>query len=241
MTTVENKLLDGLDEGLILRFLHRESATPAELSRRLEETIGEPPGEEHLLPLLADLEMEGRIEADSQAQGQPVYTLTRAGEARLARYRSVAGRLQRATADLLGIDPSAPDEDDPPSTSNGHRETVPEEPPTRDPTPSQAPPLRADEAWVREGLDQLPVSPRIQAPYANASLDIQAGAGEWTLKVEQHSPGSYEGAGRCPLTFLYGAAVRLLYGTYSDALRPFDERDEARDRQTDSARAPSKP
>lgn len=223
MTTVEHKLLEGLDEGLILRLLEREPATPATLHERLEELIGQAPDDGHLLPVLADLEMEGRIEARGRVGDQPIYRLTDDGRARLASYRSVTGPLRQAIGEVFGFGSTQgrPPEVPPEVPDLSGTGTRPPDTPAAQPDPGQTVDPDADD-WVRRAIGQLPVNPGIEAPFANASLDIQPGANAWTLEVQQHAPGSYAGSDRCPLTFLYGASVRLLYGTYGASMQPFD-------------------
>lgn len=224
MTTVENKLLDGLDEGLILRLLEREPATPATLHERLEELVGRAPDDGHLLPILADLEIEGRIEARGRVGDQPIYRLTDDGRARLGSYSSLSDPLRRAIGEILGLGSSQTGiatEAPPDVPALDGAETRPRDTPAAQPDPGQTVDPDADD-WVRRAIGQLPVNPGIEAPFANASLDIQPGANAWTLEVRQHAPGSYAGSDRCPLTFLYGASVRLLYGTYGASMQPFE-------------------
>lgn len=240
MSTVESKLLDGLDEGLILRLLEREPATPGTLHERLEELIGRAPDDGHLLPILADLEMEGRIEARGRVGDQPIYRLTDDGRARLASYRSVAEPLRQAIGEVIGVrsaqgGPASKSSLDVPDL--GGTETRPPETPAPQPDPGQ--PVDADDDWVRRAIGQLPVNPVIEAPFANAALDIQPGANAWTLEVQQHAPGSYNGSDRCPLTFLYGASVRLLYGTYGASMQPF-EGQRRENSEADGSREPAR-
>lgn len=234
MTTVESKLLDGLDEGLILRLLEREPATPTTLHERLEKLLGRPPDDGHLLPILADLEIEGRIEARGRVGDQPIYRLTGDGQARLASYRSVTDPLRQAIGEIFGIEsqqgqPPPEALPDPPAPED--TKTDPPEAPAPQPDTGQPVDAHAED-WVRRAIGQLPVSPGIEAPFANASLDIEPGADTWTLEVQQHAPGTYDGSDRCPLTFLYGASVRLLYGTYGASMQAFDRQGDE-DREAD--------
>lgn len=232
MTTVESKLLDGLDEALILRLLEREPATPSALHERLEELLGQPPGDGHLLPLLADLEIEGRIEARGRVGDQRIYRLTDDGRVRLSSYSSVAEPLRQAIGEIFGF-PSSEDRSPPATLSDvpeaGGTETRSADVSAPQPDPGQPVDATVDD-WARRAIAQLPINPGIEAPFANASLDIEPGTNAWTLEVRQHSPGSYDGWDRCPLTFLYGASVRLLYGTYGTSMQPFEARErEGRD------------
>lgn len=219
MATVPALLLEGLAEGLTLRSIEREEASRADLTGRIETMLGQRPSEDQLGPVLDRLTRTDRLRLDD-AHEPPVYRLTQEGARRLMAYRRLPDALGATLVSLFRLD-GALDEDAP---------RIPSQPAAPAPrsTPASAPtapldPARVDVAstgWVREALAALPASAEIQARHAHVSLDREPARQRWTLTVEQHDPGGYQGAGACPLTFLYEAAVRLIYGVGPDAEPP---------------------
>lgn len=195
MTRVADLLLEGLAEGLILRTVERQPTGPSDLLDELGRLLGRTPERKQVFPVVHRLESDDLLrpsqaeEADRPDQPK-VYRLSQAGARRLATYRALPEPFKRTTAELFEL-------------------------------PSHGLPHRADtgweglemvpEGWVQAALAQLPAAPEIQAPFARVSLDREPSSQSWTLRVEHHQPGAYDGAQACPLTFLYAAASRLLY------------------------------
>lgn len=201
MAKVADLLLEGLSEGLILRTVERGPAAPADLLDELTRLLGRPPDRKQVFPVLHRLEDHDRVRPTEATGGQgKVYQLTQAGARRLAAYRALPGPLEQITHELFDL----------PARQRGHDGQAA----TGIPSPPADP---AEEGWVQACLAQLPAAPEVQAPFAWVSLDREPGSRVWTLSVEQHEPGGYEGAQACPLTFLYAAASRLLYGGRSPA------------------------
>lgn len=216
MEHVRSLVLKGLMEGLALHAIEREPTHGYGILKQLEGALGERPSKNQVYPLLRELEEAGLVEAES-AEGsrqKQVYHLTAAGEERLADFRRLPRPFKNRLAGLFGM----------PHLSDGpvshHPEEGPEpEPPvpaadeeaeTSDDAPHPAR-LEAHEAWVPLALEQLPSGPEIKAPFANVSVERNPAQGTWSLTVEQHDPARYEGATRCPLTFLYLAMQQLLF------------------------------
>lgn len=192
-------LLEGLGEGLILRTVEREPRGPAEIHETLARMVGQLPERKLVFPVLQRLEQADLIRAPNQTDDRPKrYHLTQAGARRLADHRELPASYKAAITDLLDL----------PARSDGVARE-PGEPASAAETTS------GPGGWVDRLLGQLPESPPVMAPYAQVSLAKDQGARAWTLRVEHHEPRGYEGANACPLTFLYEAATRLLYGAGS--------------------------
>lgn len=204
MAKVTDLLLEGLSEGLILRTVERGPAAPGDLLDELARLLGRPPDRKQVFPVLHRLEDHDRVRPTEASGGQgKIYQLTQAGARRLAAYRSLPEPFKQTASELFHLPTRQRDQVDPAS-----------------PSPPAPPVEMAEEGWVQACLAQLPDAPEVQAPFARVSLDREPRSRAWTLRVEQHEPGAYEGAQACPLTFLYAAASRLLYT--GPAARPLE-------------------
>lgn len=191
-------LLEGLGEGLILRTVEREPRGPGEIHEILARIVGQPPERKLVFPVIQRLEQADLIRAPDQTDDEPkCYHLTQAGARRLADHRELPASYKAAITDLLDL--QAPNE------AAGQ--------PGDSTSAAEAP--SASDGWVDRLLARLPESPQVMAPYAQVSLAKDQGARAWTLRVEHHEARGYDGASACPLTFLYEAATRLLYGAGS--------------------------
>ncbi len=205
-------LLEGLGEGLILRTVEREPRGPAEIHDALARIVRQPPERKLVFPVLQRLEQADLIRAPNQTDDRPKrYHLTQAGARRLADHRELPASYKAAITDLLDL---------PARSKRAAHE--PGEPASAAQAPS------GPGGWVDRLLAQLPESPPVIAPYAQVSLAKDQAARAWTLRVEHHEARGYEGANACPLTFLYEAATRLLYGAEPRRVRSMRSRETAR-------------
>lgn len=207
MEPVRSLVLKGLMEGLALHAIEREPTHGYGILKELEGALGERPSKNQVYPLLRQLEDDGYVRAEEVEDGRQkqIYHLTEDGHARLADYRSLPRPFKNWLAGLFGM-PHLKDGDEPD-----------EVPTDREPTPShpseKVPALDPDRAWVPQVLETLPEGAKVQAPFATISVDREPAQGTWSLTVHQHDPGAYEGAERCPLTFLYLALEQLVFQT----------------------------
>ncbi len=195
MPRVHDLLVHGLAEGLILRTVERAPTAPGDLMDELGRLLGRSPDRKQVFPVVHRLEDQDLLRPTDAGDHEPkVYQITQDGARRLAAYRSLPEPFKQTASELFDL----------PTRQRGQVDPARVHPPS--------PPVEmTEEGWVQACLAQLPDAPEIQAPFARVSLDREPRSRAWTLRVEQHEPGGYEGAQACPLTFLYAAASRLLY------------------------------
>lgn len=208
MAGIPDRLLDVLAESFTLHHVEAEPATPSEISEKLAAALDLAPPTERVSTVLKALEADDRIRPDDAESGS-CYLLTQDGARLLHSYRTLPAPVTGALGRLLHL---GGDEAPSPSAS-GQEPQAPSAPPDQGISRPRAglEDVDLEEGWVGDVLDQLPIGPDVEARYARVSLDHEPGSNRWTLTVEQHDPGAYEGASACPLTFLYAAATRLLY------------------------------
>lgn len=205
MVAARTLVLKGLIEGLVLHAIEREPTHGYGILKEIEESLGEAPNKNQVYPLLQRMEEDGLIrseEVSEDTRTKQVYHLTRDGESRLREYRTVPPAFKQRMVTLFSIPP--PDELEQ-RVEEGEADIRPA------PRPRRSRPPAVGDAWVAEALEYLPASPEVRAPFARVSLNKHPGTGTWTLQVEHHEPGAYEGADVCPLTYLYLATQRLLF------------------------------
>jgi PadR family transcriptional regulator PadR len=200
MEPARSQVVKGLMEGLVLHALEREPTHGYGILKELESALGERPSKNKVYPLLRDLEEEDLVEAErvDDARQKQVYHLTEAGHERLAEFRSLPRPFRRWLAGLFGLDVEATGE------------VAPERADEAGPT------VAVDEAWVPALLASLPDSTDVEAPHARFQVDRDPSQGTWSLTVERHEPGAYDGADRCPLTFLFLAIQQLCFDASLD-------------------------
>lgn len=211
MEPVRSQVLKGLIEGLVLHALEREPTHGYGILKDLEEALGERPGKNQVYPLLRDLEEEGYIESEpvEDARTKQLYRLTDRGEERLSAYRSLPHPFKNWIASVFGLPHLSGYGEE---SEDGEPSQGPQEP--DEPARAAEPGTSEGEArWVKVQLDALPRGPKVKAPHAEVSIDRAPRRGTWSLTVENHEPGAYEGADACPLTYLYLAVQRLLLET----------------------------
>lgn len=197
MQGVPRLLFHGLAEGLILAAVERQPASAQALRERLGRLLDQTPPRDAVEPLLAQLAESDRIRAKPGADGEPRYHLTQEGARRLAAYRRLPGSLAEGFGHLVGADGAADRRADPARGT--------------DPDDTASPAALDGRAWVPAALERLPDRAPVEAPHAEVRLDRDTSTGRWSLEVRGHAPGSCADEDACPLTFLYRAAVGLLY------------------------------
>lgn len=195
--SVPTLVLKGLAEGLTLRAAEREPVEPEGLVDRFETLLDHRPHDNQVDSVLRSLSEADLVRQPGEEEG---YQLTQDGARRLSRYRRLPDPFKQAAVELFRIQPSHL------STATRKAGSTPHSGEDRY---GPEPKLSGD-GWVAEALEAIPTRAKVQARYARVSFDRDPGARAWTLRVEQHEPGRYEGAASCPLTFLYEAATRLL-------------------------------
>lgn len=193
-TKVPTLVLKGLAEGLTLHAAEREGIDAQSLGDRFERLLDHRPHANQIESVLRDVQ-DAEYVRGSEDEGAR-FQLTQEGARRLEAYRRLPKPFKRSLVELFRIRPNAiVEEVDPQTQQSGDQ--------------SETGSARAD-GWVQDALDRIPREVEVQAHYARVSMDRDPAARTWTLRVEQHEPGRYEGAQACPLTFLYRAATRLL-------------------------------
>lgn len=223
MATVPELVLKGLAEGLVLRSLEREPATPAELADRLDTMLGHQPSADALARLVDRMAETGWVRPTGDGP-EAAYGLTQDGARRLALYRQLPDAFKTHLASLFRLD----------GEGGGPSDDAAVEPaPDASPDPAlvdgAAPVPRVSvngdagtdpQAWARAALGALPANPPVQARYATYALDLDTAAPGWRLEVTHHDPGAVGDAPLGPLDFLYLAATRLLYHVEEPAAEP---------------------
>lgn len=195
MKGVPRLMFHGLAEGLILAAVEQQPASATALRERLGRQLGQTPPRDAVEPLLEELAAGDRVRAKGEeGESEPTYHLTQEGARRLAAYRRLPAALAEAFEHLV----SAGGE---PSTNPGTGAA---------PEPASVSPEDAG-SWVEAALDRLPQGPPVRDPHAEVRLDRDTASGRWSLEVRGHTPGRCQDEGACPLSFLYRAAVALLY------------------------------
>lgn len=199
MDDVPELLVEGLAEGLTLRTAEREPADPNGILDRFEDLLGARPSDEAVLPVVNRLADEGLIQAPESVPANG-YRLTQDGARRLEAYRRLPDPFKKALVEVFRIDPTSLVDRAPPTDGSSR------------PRPARGNGDRATDrgGWIEDALAVIPDDVEVRARYARVSFDRDPAAHTWTLRVERHEPGRYEGAGACPLTFLFRAATRLL-------------------------------
>lgn len=195
---VPTLLVKGLAEGLTLHAAERAPTDAEGLMDRFESLLGQRPHANQVRPVLGRLREEDLVREPGDGDG---YRLTQQGARRLERYRRMPEAFGTAIVELFGIEDAAPEAGSAPGAAG-------------------EPPSPASEGWMGRALEALPGAVEVKAPHARVSLDRDPGSRAWTLRVENHDPGRYEGADACPLTFLYEAAARLVVAIRSPPPRP---------------------
>lgn len=217
MVDAPTLVLKGLLEGLVLLAIEREPTHGYGILKDLEELLGEGPTKSQVYSLLQRLEDDDLIvseEREEEGRSRVVYRLTAGGQERLDEFRDLPVAFKHRVVDLFDIPP--PDDMVAKLEAQGHVEELaamegaPLPQPPRRAGPGEPAP-DAEPGWVDVRIEELPRGPEVQAPYARFSFDREPGTGTWSLTVEQHRPGSYEGADACPLSYLYQATQRLLF------------------------------
>lgn len=106
------KLMRGLTEALTLESLRREPKHGYAVMKELEEVFGESPNRNRIYPLLSRLEEEGYVEGledPDSSRGKTVYSLTEAGEARLAEYEAMPAPFRATLERFWGSGGPAPE------------------------------------------------------------------------------------------------------------------------------------
>ncbi|PSG97160.1 hypothetical protein BRD56_06800 [Thermoplasmatales archaeon SW_10_69_26] len=198
MEPVADQVLDGLLEGLVLHAIERDPSHGYGIIKDLEAAIGKEPSKNRVYRLLRELEEEGLVDSEEETEDsrtRQVYSLTDEGIQRLEAYRDLPGPFTGRLTGLFDVD-----------GTHAAPQTEASDPPT-------GPDVGSD--WVAQQLAELPARPEVQAPHAEFSLERSPGEARWRLVVERHEPEDYEGAESCPLTYVYLAIHRLLYGPRS--------------------------
>lgn len=204
MDRAPDALWPALDEPIVLALLEDEPCHGYGLYQKIGELFGSTVRKSHVYRVLDGLEEDGfALSREEQASSRTrfVYELTQDGLARLDDYRQIPTELRGVLASAF-----APGIEQDGASALSNAQGGPGAPDTGTRLARGAP----AEGWVVELLDQMPREASIEAPHASFTLERDPQAATWSLTVEHHEPGGYEGADACPLTFLYLAAIRLL-------------------------------
>lgn len=193
---VPTLVFKGLAEGLTLHAAEREPTDEPGLVDRFERILGQRPHPNQVESVLREVRDADFVRTPEDAD-EGVHQLTQAGARRLAAYRRMPASFEASLVELFSIPPARREESPPEGSAPS--------------APGASDQLAGDGGgWVAAALAGIPTDVEMQAPYARVSLDRDPAHRAWTLRVERHEPGRYEGADVCPLTFLYEAATRLL-------------------------------
>lgn len=190
---VPTLLFKGLAEGLTLHAAEREPTDEPGLRDRFEQLLGQRPHSNQIDSVLREVRGADYVRTPD-GDGTGIHQLTQDGARRLEAYRRLPDALKTSLIELFRIPPELHGTD----------------PPTSEPAPEPARSGGDATSWIEAALREIPGEIEVQAPYARVSFDRDPAGHAWTLRVERHQPGRYEGAQRCPLTFLYEAATRLV-------------------------------
>lgn len=195
MEPVAGKVLDGLLEGLVLFAIEQEPSHGYGIIKDLEAALGEEPSKNRVYRVLRDLEEEGLVESEEVTEAsrtRQVYSLTEPGVDRLEAYRELPAPFETWLQGLFGAGEDSQAQAAKPQPTATETDT--------------------GRGWVLDRLEELPADARVQARHAEYSLERTPGETQWRFVVDRHDPGTYEGSEECPLTFVYLAIHRLLYG-----------------------------